>query len=283
MRISTEDLSSTSFAGPSLVNLYLREIRDAPLLSSSDERRLARLVADGDPEARDLMIRSNLRLVVNVSRHYLGRGLGIEDLIEEGNLGLMRAVESYDPDAATRFSTYAVYWIKQSMRRAIMNQARAVRLPAYLVNLLAKWHRASACLTERLERVPTDDEVAAALKLTKRKHKLALWALEVARAMPGGQESSTASEFALEEMVSDSRSRSVEDQVHHSDCLQRIFRGIDLLDPLEARVVRLRFGLTGAPAMSLQEVAEVMGITRERVRHVERRALARLTSLSRHL
>jgi len=281
MRTSTETYGEVGHSGPSLVHMYLREIRDAPLLTSADERRLARLVADGDPEARDLMIRSNLRLVVNVSRHYLGRGLGIEDLIEEGNLGLMRAVESYDPDAATRFSTYAVYWIKQSMRRAIMNQGRTVRLPAYLVNLMAKWHRASACLTERLERVPTDDEIAAALKLTKRKHKLAILALEIARAMPGGQEQSNFSEMALEEMVSDNRGLSVEEQAHHSDCLQRIFRGIEMLEPLEARVIRFRFGLTGAPAMSLQEVADVMEITRERVRHIERRALARLTAMSR--
>jgi RNA polymerase primary sigma factor len=260
----------------------LREIRNAPLLSPADERRLAQLVAEGDPEARDLMIRSNLRLVVNVSRHYLGRGLGIEDLIEEGNLGLMRAVESYDPEAATRFSTYAVYWIKQSMRRAIMNQGRAVRLPAYLVNLLAKWHRAAACLTEELGRAPSDDEVAAALQLSVRKRKLALWALEVSRAMPSGQEPASHSDMSLEEMVSDTRSRSVEEHAHETDCLQRILRGLDMLDPLEARVVRLRFGLVGSGrAMSLQETADALSITRERVRHVERRALARLAVLSR--
>lgn len=281
MRTKTEIPGELGHSGSSLVHMYLREIRDAPLLSSSDERRLARLVAEGDPEARDLMIRSNLRLVVNVSRHYLGRGLGIEDLIEEGNLGLMRAVESYDPDAATRFSTYAVYWIKQSMRRAIMNQGRSVRLPAYLVNLMAKWHRASAYLTEQLERSPTDDEIAAVLKLTKRKHKLAIQALEIARAMPGGQEQSSYSDLTLEEMVSDNRGRSVEEQAHHADCLQRIFRGIEMLEHLEARVIRLRFGLTGAPAMSLQEVADVMEITRERVRHIERRALARLSAMTR--
>lgn len=281
MKPPASNFFSMNLPGSAAMQHYLREIQSVPLLNAHDEKRLARLVAQGDPVARDLMIKANLRLVVNLSRHYLGRGLCLEDLIEEGNLGLMRAVESYDPDASTRFSTYAVYWIKQSMRRAVMNQGRAVRLPAYLVNLLSKWHRASAFLTDKLGRVPTENEVADTLKLSKRKRKLAILALEVNRAMPTAQDTTNSPERSLEELVSDARSLSVDDQVHTTDCLQRIYRNIDLLDDMEAEVIRLRFGLEGEKALSLLEVANTLGITRERVRLIERRGMSRLTQLCR--
>src|SRR5689334_20486598 len=126
--------------------VYLRDINQTPLLSAEEERELAERVAIGDPYAREHMVKANLRLVVNIARGYLSKGLGLEDLVEEGNLGLMRAVEGFDGSMDTRFSTYASYWIKQSIRRAIMNQGDPLRLPAYMFSLLAKWRRAQAVL-----------------------------------------------------------------------------------------------------------------------------------------
>jgi RNA polymerase primary sigma factor len=147
---------------------YLREINETPLLNAEEEKELAyRIRERGDSEARDQMVRANLRLVVNIARAYVGKGLGLQDLIEEGNLGLLRAVEGFNPDMETRFSTYASYWIKQSIKRALVNTAKTIRIPAYMVELLAKWRRASAKLQEKLGRAPTQEEVASDLDLPK--------------------------------------------------------------------------------------------------------------------
>src|SRR5438270_12157935 len=141
------------------LQIYHHDINDTPLLSAQEERALAERVAMGDPSAREHMVKANLRLVVNIARGYLGKGLSLEDLIEEGNLGPMRAVEGFDGLMETRFSTHASYWIKQSIRRAVMNNGKPIRLPAYMVSLLSKWKRATSILTDRLGRAPTQDEV----------------------------------------------------------------------------------------------------------------------------
>src|SRR6266850_6425600 len=142
---------------------YLREINETSLLSAKDEQELATAIGLGDTRARDRMVRANLRLVVNIARGYAGKGLGLQDLIEEGNLGLMRAVEGFDATMNTRFSTYAVYWIKQSIKRALVNTAKSIRIPAYMVQLLSKWRQASAKLQDELGRPPTHEEVARRL------------------------------------------------------------------------------------------------------------------------
>src|SRR5687767_2657826 len=141
---------------------YLREINETALLTAKDEKELAALIEAGDVRARDRMVRANLRLVVNIARGYTGKGLGLQDLIEEGNLGLLRAVEGFDPTMGTRFSTYASYWIKQSIKRALINSAKTIRIPAYMVELLSKWRRATARLTEELGRTPTPEEIGRA-------------------------------------------------------------------------------------------------------------------------
>src|ERR1700758_3816886 len=148
---------------------YLGEINETRLLTADEEKELAYRIGDGDNEARDHMVRANLRLVVNIARSYTGKGLGLQDLIAEGNLGLLRAVEGFDPSMNTRFSTYASYWIKQSIKRAVINTAKTVRLPAYMVELLSKWRRATAELQEKLGRTPTQEEVAQHLRLPKKK------------------------------------------------------------------------------------------------------------------
>src|SRR5215472_18298993 len=166
------------------LQIYLHDINDTPLLSAEQERELAERVAQGDPYAREHMVKANLRLVVNIARGYLGRGLSLEDLIEEGNLGLMRAVEGFDGMMDTRFSTYASYWIKQSIRRAVMNNGKPIRLPAYMVSLLAKWKRVTNGLTERLGRAPTPDEVGRVLRLSKKKVGIVAKAIKVNNLTP---------------------------------------------------------------------------------------------------
>src|SRR4030081_3478922 len=148
---------------------YLREINETALLTADEEKSRARAIETGDTEARDRMVRANLRLVVNIARGYTGKGLSLQDLIEEGNLGLLRAVEGFDPAMGTRFSTYASYWIKQSIKRALINSAKTIRIPAYMVELLSSWRRASARLTEELGRTPTPEEVGRVLGLAKKK------------------------------------------------------------------------------------------------------------------
>src|SRR5438132_7875214 len=163
---------------------YLSEINETPLLSADQEKQLALRIEDGDSEARDHMVRANLRLVVNIARSYTGKGLGLQDLIEEGNLGLLRAVEGFDPTMNTRFSTYASYWIKQSIKRALVNTAKTIRIPAYMVELLSKWRRATSKLQDELGRPPTHEEVARALDLPKKKLSIIKKAIRVYNSAP---------------------------------------------------------------------------------------------------
>jgi RNA polymerase primary sigma factor len=264
--------------GPnSSLQIYLHDINDTPLLTAEEERELAARIAEGDPYAREHMVRANLRLVVNIARGYLGKGLALEDLIEEGNLGLLRAVEGYDESLQTRFSTYASYWIKQSIRRSVMNNGKVIRLPAYMVSLLAKWRRATVVLTERLGRAPTNDEVGKALRLSKKKIGIVAKAIEV-NALTPHPEGDDDDGFAIGQVLTDDRARPVDDLLIESDDLDRVFRRIGELDEREANVIRMRFGLDSHQPMTLREVGERLNLTRERVRQLENLALAKLMS-----
>ncbi len=262
---------------PTPLQIYLADINDTPLLTAEQERELARGIAEGDPYAREHMVRANLRLVVNIARGYLGKGLALEDLIEEGNLGLLRAVEGYDETMQTRFSTYASYWIKQSIRRSVMNNGKVIRLPAYMVSLLAKWKRATAVLAERLGRPPTNEEVGKALRLSKKKLGIVAKAIRVNNLTPhpdGDDEDG----FAIGEVLTDEKSRPPDAVLMEHDDLERIFRRLDQLDDREASVIRMRFGLEPYAPMTLREVGENLGLTRERVRQLENQALNKLMS-----
>jgi RNA polymerase primary sigma factor len=257
------------------LQIYLHDINSTPLLSAQEERELAELVAIGDPLAREHMVKANLRLVVNIARGYLGKGLNLEDLIEEGNLGLMRAVEGFDGMMDTRFSTYASYWIKQSIRRAVMNNGKPIRLPAYMVSLLSKWRRATAVLTERMGRAPTHDEVGKALRLSKKKIGIVAKAIRVNNHTPHSENSDDDGP-ALDNVLTDDRSKGAESQLIEADDLDRIFMHLDLLEDREATVIRMRFGLESYQPMTLREVGENLGLTRERVRQLESQALQKL-------
>src|SRR5689334_23816198 len=233
---------------------YLREINETPLLNAEEEKRLAYRIEDGDNEARDRMVRANLRLVVNIARSYTGKGLGLQDLIEEGNLGLLRAVEGFDPAMGTRFSTYASYWIKQSIKRALINSAKTIRIPAYMVELLSKWRRASARLTEELGRTPTPEEVARVLGLPRKKLSIIKKAIRIYNSTP--QTDQPEAGWSLGEMVMDESMKAPEDELVDSDNLVHVMQMLETMDHREATVLRMRFGLDDNEPRTLKEIGE---------------------------
>ncbi len=265
--------------GPSVqspLETYLREINETALLNAEEEKQLAHAIEAGDSEARDRMVRANLRLVVNIARSYTGKGLALQDLIEEGNLGLLRAVEGFDPRMNTRFSTYASYWIKQSIKRALVNTAKTIRIPAYMVELLAKWRRETARLQDHLGRPPTHEEVAKGLNLPKKKLAIIKKAIRVYNAAP--QTDQVEAGWSLDEMVMDGNAKSPDLEMVEADDLKHVLELLDKMDPREATVLRMRFGLIeNEEPKTLKEIGESLGLTRERVRQIESEALSKLS------
>ncbi|HJT77694.1 MAG TPA: RNA polymerase sigma factor RpoD/SigA [Gemmataceae bacterium] len=253
---------------------YLREIDKTPLLTADEEKSLAYRVEEGDSEARDHLVRANLRLVVNIARSYTGKGLGLQDLIEEGNLGLLRAVEGFDPSMNTRFSTYASYWIKQSIKRGLINSGKTIRIPAYMAQLLTEWRRATAQLQEELGRTPTQEEIAAHLGLNKKKLSLIKKAIRVYNAAPGSEQSENVQ--SIDETLMDVRSKTPALEMLATDEVREVLTLLDRMEPREAAVLRMRFGLNGEEPKTLHAIGECLGLTRERVRQIEQEALAKL-------
>ena len=253
---------------------YLREINGTALLSADQEKELARAIAVGDTEARDRMVRANLRLVVNIARGYTGKGLALQDLIEEGNLGLLRAVEGFDPVMGTRFSTYASYWIKQSIKRALVNTAKTIRIPAYMVELLSKWRRATNKLNDELGRPPTHEEVAKLLGLPKKKLNIIKKAIRVYNAAPQSDQGDQG--WSIDEMLMDNRAKTPDTEMVESDDLKHVIVLLEKMDKREASVLRMRFGLDDEEPKTLKEIGECLGLTRERVRQIESEALQKL-------
>jgi RNA polymerase primary sigma factor len=254
---------------------YLREINETPLLTAQEEKSLAYRIGEGDTQARDRMVRANLRLVVNIARSYTGKGLGLQDLIEEGNLGLLRAVEGFDPTMNTRFSTYASYWIKQSIKRALVNTAKTIRIPAYMVELLAKWRRATMKLQDELGRPPTYEEIARSLDLPKKKLAIIKKAIRVYNAMP--QTDQTEAGWSLDEMLMDANTKTPDTELVEADDLHHVLDLLGKMDKREATVLRMRFGLDDEEPKTLKQIGECLGLTRERVRQIENEALNKLS------
>lgn len=260
-----------SGAVQSPLETYLREINETPLLTARQEKELASRILKGDSEARDWMVRANLRLVVNIARGYTGKGLGLQDLIEEGNLGLLRAVEGFDPTMETRFSTYAMYWIKQSIKRGLVNTAKSIRIPAYMVELLTKWRRASVKLQGELGRPATQEEVATSLNLSRKKLNIIKKAIRIYNAAP--QTDQPDSGRSLDAMLMDTHTSAPDTEMAVSEELKQVANLLSKMDTREATVLRMRFGLDGGDQKTLKEIGDALGLTRERVRQIENKAL----------
>ena len=256
------------------IKIYLREIGQIPLLTVKDEIRLAAKFKRGDKEARALMIRSNLRLVVKIAHDYSNLGLPLLDLISEGNIGLMKAVERFDPNKGGKLSTYAAWWIKQSIKRALANQAKTIRLPVHLVDKISKLRRTAMRLSEQLGREPSDAELADLLGLPAAK-VTQLREISVRPASldaPIGDEDGT--EFG--EIVGDEAAATPFEMLRDKTMRDEVRDLLHELDEREAAIVSLRFGLDGARPLTLEQVGRRFKVTRERVRQIQNIALTKL-------
>ncbi|MEZ5549959.1 MAG: RNA polymerase sigma factor RpoS [Pseudomonadales bacterium] len=253
--------------------LYLREIGRAPLLSADEEKHFGRLARSGDAAGRRRMIESNLRLVVKIARRYLHRGLSLLDLIEEGNLGLIHAVEKFDPERGFRFSTYATWWIRQSIERGIMNQTRTIRLPIHVVKQLNVYLRGVRELTQKLDHEPTVEDVAALLDKPVEEVRRMLSLEERVDSLDAYR---TQGDRSMLEMVPDEGILDPAIEVQESGLMAQLDSLIDDLPEKQREVLARRFGLRGHDMATLEEVGKAVGLTRERVRQIQVEALKKL-------
>ncbi|HCF94289.1 MAG: sigma-70 family RNA polymerase sigma factor [Verrucomicrobiota bacterium] len=256
------------------IKIYLREIGKIPLLTKKDEIELAAKIKAGDEEARDKMIRSNLRLVVKIAHDYSNLGLPLLDLISEGNIGLMKAVERFDPEKGGKLSTYAAWWIKQSIKRALANQGKTIRLPVHLVDKISRLKRTALQMSEELGREPTSEELAERMGITLKK----LVQLRTVSTRPASLDAPIGDEDSTEfiEIVGDKDAPTPFEVLREKLLRYDINRFLGGLDEREAEIIRLRFGLDGEKPRTLEEVGEVFNVTRERVRQIQNIALRKL-------
>jgi RNA polymerase primary sigma factor len=259
------------------LHLYLKQINEVPLLNAEEEKDLGwRIINDNDSSAKDRMIRANLRLVISISKNYVNRGLSLADLIEEGNIGLIRAVEGFDPAQGARFSTYASWWIKQAIKRTLINAVQPIHIPAYMVDLIARWKEASRRLEEKLGRQPSAQELADDLKIPLRKLNVVRRAVRAYNA-PSQSPSGEAGEgIELHEFFEDHRHGKPEESVTRREEFRLVLQLLEEIDERDARVIRLRYGLEGKEPLTLKQIGHEVGLTRERVRQIEVEALRRL-------
>ncbi len=256
------------------VTSYLKAIGRYPLLSGAEEITYTRAAKAGDAEARNKLINSNLRLVVSIARKFANRGLTLSDLIQEGNLGLMKAIEKFDPELGYRFSTYATWWIRQAITRAIADKSRMIRLPGHLNELLSRSRKNVRLLSEKLGRPPTIEELATATSVDKGKLNQAL---ESARGLLS-LDASTGADFdtTFADLIADEQSAAPVDLISFEFLTRDLDRALQILTPHERAVVQLRYGLAKQKPLSMAEVALSLGITRDRAKQLESRAMRKL-------
>ena len=279
--LTDEDLEITAenvdqFSDDS-VRLYLREIGKIPLLSNEEEVDLAYRIVKGEKKAKDKMVEANMRLVVSIAKRYSGRGLDFLDLIQEGNTGLLRAVEKFDPDKGFKFSTYATWWIRQAITRAIADQARTIRIPVHMVETINKVLRATRKLTNELNREPTVEEIANEMGMEPEKIdyvmkiKQDIASLDATVGRDGDDEDSVLGDF-----IEDEGRVSPEDAAAAQMLKEQIAEILSSLSEREQKVVKLRFGIGGGRPHTLEEVGAEFSVTRERIRQIEAKALSKL-------
>ena len=279
----TEDLDALN-AGQYLddisddsVRLYLREIGKIPLLSAEEEMELAQRVIQGDKRAKDKMAEANMRLVVSIAKRYSGRGLDFLDLIQEGNTGLLRAVEKFDPDKGFKFSTYATWWIRQAITRAIADQARTIRIPVHMVETINKLLRTQRRMTQELNREPTIEELSKVLDMQPEKIeyvmkiKQDISSLDAGVGRDGDEEDSVLGDF-----IEDEDTVSPEESATNQLLKEQVNDVLSSLSDREQKIVRMRFGLDNGKSHTLEEVGQEFAVTRERIRQIEAKALAKL-------
>jgi len=259
------------------LDLYLHQINEVSLLTAEEEKTLGwRIVNDNDPAAKDHMIRANLRLVVAIGKRYLGRGLALGDLIEEGNVGLIRAVEGFDPAHGARFSTYASWWIKQSIRRMLINATQPVHVPAYMVDLINRFRETQKRLHNKLGHDPSSEELANEMAVPAKKLLTIRRAMRAHATGAKAPRNADGEPMSLADLFEDHKHPRPDKDVEQRETIKDVLSYIDKLDTRDARVLRLRFGLEGQDPLTLKQIGLVVGLTRERVRQIEIDSLKRL-------
>lgn len=254
---------------------YLKEVRQIPLLTPKQEIDLSKRVKKGDEMARKEMIRANLRLVINIAKKYMYLGIPFLDLIEEGNLGLMKAVEKYDHRKGFRFSTYAAWWIRQGITRSISEQGKMIRIPVYMNDLIAKWKKCKERLSQKLRRVPTDKEIVKKLQLPPEKaEKINFWIATTTSSLeaPVGDDN----ESNVGDLVEDQHAIAPDAGIEHLMDKERVDNLLELMSKREREVLDMRFGLSDTKPLTLAKVADKLGVSRERIRQIEKEALKKL-------
>jgi RNA polymerase primary sigma factor len=257
---------------------YLKEIDESPLLTLEQERALGRkIIEENDPQAREHLVRSNLRLVVNIAKKYANRGMNLGDLIEEGNLGLIKAVDYYDPERGTRFSTYAAWWIKQSIKRALLSNIQPVHIPTYMVALINHWRRMAAELENKLGRPPEIKEMADAMQIPQRKSKIISEIVEILGSIRDTAAGDGADESQMiEASLPTQGTARPEDSLIEDEEKAKALKMLGQIDPREAEIMKLHYGLDGSKPLTLKEIGEKLDLTRERIRQLQHSALTKL-------
>ena len=263
-----------AYESDSSLKLYLREISKTPLLTIQEEVELAERIKNGDGEARAHMIKANLRLVVKIAQDYSNYGLPVTDLISEGNIGLMKAVERFDPEKGGKLSTYAAWWIKQSIKRALANQSKTIRLPVHMVDKIAKMRRISSMLAETLGREPTNEELADEVGLPRRKLAMLKQASQRPTSLDAPINDGEATEYG--EIIRDEAAENPLEMLADKNLHGEIDGLLSMLDERERRIIDERFGLSGKKPLTLEEVGREFGVTRERIRQLQNSALTKM-------
>lgn len=260
------------------VRLYLREIGKIPLLSADEELELAQKVVEGDKRAKDKMAEANMRLVVSIAKRYSGRGLDFLDLIQEGNTGLLRAVEKFDPDKGFKFSTYATWWIRQAITRAIADQARTIRIPVHMVETINKLLRTQRRMTQELNREPTIEELAKELEMEPEKVEYVIKIKQDIHSLDAGvgRDGDDDSESVLGDFIEDEDAASPEESAANQLLKEQVAGVLSALTEREQKIIKMRFGLDDGKNHTLEEVGQEFSVTRERIRQIEAKALAKL-------